>query len=108
MTSPFKNSGRTPDKPILWGAPGSAYSGKARSYLIKKGIAFDEFFPSHPRFGQDIMPPIGYFVLPVVDGLDGSLRERFDGLMKRTGGAALMSARPARRLVSEHYRFRLA
>ena len=69
----YKNSGKTHPKPILWGAPGSAYSGKTRSYFIKKGIAYDELFPPHPRYQQEIMPLIGYFVMPVVELPDGTL-----------------------------------
>ena len=69
----YKNTGKTHQKPILWGAPGSAYSGKTRSYFIKKGIAYDEFFPPHPRYQNEIMPLIGYFVMPVVELPDGTL-----------------------------------
>ena len=62
----YKNTGKTHERPILWSAPASFYSGKTRSYLIKKGIAYDEFFPPHPRYHEDILPLIGYFVVPVV------------------------------------------
>ena len=34
----------------LWGTPHSLYTGKARSYLIKKQIAFDEVMSSDQRF----------------------------------------------------------
>ena len=43
------------------------------SYFIKKGIAYDELFPPHPRYQQEIMPLIGYFVMPVVELPDGTL-----------------------------------
>ncbi len=69
----YKNSGKTHAKPILWGAPGSLYSGKTRSYLVKKGIDFQEVFPSHPRFQAEILPLIEYFVVPVVELMDGTL-----------------------------------
>ena len=69
----YKNTGKTHEKPILWGAPGSAFSGKTRSYFIKKGIAYEEIFPPHPRYQNEIMPLIGYFVMPVVELPDGTL-----------------------------------
>lgn len=69
----FKTSGKTHEQPILWGAPGSLYTGKSRSYLIKKGIDYREMFPSNPRYGEEIMPLIGYFAIPVTELTDGTL-----------------------------------
>ena len=69
----YKNTGKTHEKPILWGAPASFYTGKTRSYLIKKGIAYQEFFPPHPRYHEEILPLIGYFVVPIVELPDGTL-----------------------------------
>ena len=68
-----KSTGKQHDKPILWGAPGSGYSGRTRSYLIKKGIPYQQIFPGHPRFQQEIIPLIGYFVMPVMELTDGTL-----------------------------------
>ena len=68
-----KTTGKQHDKPILWGAPGSGYSGRIRSYLIKKGIPYQQIFPGHPRFQQEIIPLIGYFVMPVMELTDGTL-----------------------------------
>ena len=59
--------------PILWGAPGSFYTGKARSYLLKKGIDHREVFPSDPRFAERIVPELGYVAMPVVELCDGTL-----------------------------------
>lgn len=74
MTSArYRNSGKRHEQAILWAAPCSAWSGKARSYLIKKGVAFTESFPSHPRYQTEIMPAIGYFVMPVLELPDGTL-----------------------------------
>jgi glutathione S-transferase len=69
----YKNTGKTHEKPILWGAPLSLYSGKTRSYLIKKGIEYQEFFSSNNRYGKEILPLIGYMVVPVVELRDGTL-----------------------------------
>lgn len=66
-------TGKRHEKPILWGAPGSGFSGRTRSYLIKKGIPFQQIFPGHPRFQQEIVPLIGYFVMPVMELRDSTL-----------------------------------
>jgi glutathione S-transferase len=53
--------------PILWGTPHSLYTGKLRSYLIKKGLAFRECFPSHPRFQSAVVPAVRLVVVPVLE-----------------------------------------
>lgn len=58
---------------ILWGTPHSLYTGKARSYLIKKQIAFAERVPGNPHFLNDVVPAIGHMVLPVLETADGQL-----------------------------------
>ncbi len=58
---------------ILWGAPLSVYTAKARSYLIKKGIPFRELFPSHPDFGARILPALGFFAIPVLETPEGEI-----------------------------------
>ena len=68
----YKNSGKTHNKPILWGGPLSLFSGKTRSYFIKKGIDYQESFP-YGRYNEEILPRIGYFVVPVVELTDGTL-----------------------------------
>ena len=63
----YKNTGKTHEKPTLWGAPGSAFSGNTRSYFIKMRIVYEEIFPFHLRYQNEIVPLIGYFVMPVVE-----------------------------------------
>lgn len=58
---------------VLWGTPHSLFTGKARSYLIKKGLAFREALPSDPRFAAEIMPRVGLFVVPVLETAQGEL-----------------------------------
>lgn len=55
----------------LWGTPHSLYTGKLRSYLLKKGIAFRERLPAHPDFKARILPATGMFVVPVLETPDG-------------------------------------
>jgi glutathione S-transferase len=50
----------------LYGAPHSLYTGKARSYLRKQGIAYRELMPSHPTYVRDVAPTIGRMIIPVV------------------------------------------
>ena len=57
----------------LWGGPLSIYTAKVRSYLIKKGIPYRELFPSHPDFGNRIVPALGFFVIPVLETPDGEI-----------------------------------
>ncbi len=57
----------------MWGAAGSAYSAKTRSYLNKKGIDYQEIFPGQPRFMAEIIPHIGHFVMPIMELEDGTL-----------------------------------
>jgi len=57
----------------LWGSAHSLYSGKARSYLIKKGLPFRERYPSDPDFGSRILPAVGHFVVPVLETDNGKI-----------------------------------
>ncbi|MFI5396257.1 MAG: glutathione S-transferase family protein [Candidatus Binatia bacterium] len=66
-------TGRSNDTYILWGGSLSYYTGKARSYLIKKRIPYREFYPAHPVFQEKILPALGFFVVPVLEAPDGSI-----------------------------------
>ena len=63
----------TEDRYTLWGTPHSLYTGKARSYLLKKRIAFDERLASDPRFMGEVIAAIGHFVAPVIETPEGLL-----------------------------------
>ncbi len=52
---------------ILWGSPHSLYTGKLRSYLIKKGLPFQECVPANPDFAARILPAIKHFVVPALE-----------------------------------------
>jgi len=67
------NTGRANETHILWGGPLSLYTGKARSYLIKKRIPYRECFPTHPVFQEKIVPAIGFLVVPVLETPDGAI-----------------------------------
>jgi glutathione S-transferase len=57
----------------LYGMPGSLYTGKARSYLIKQGIEFDNRAVGEERFRAEILGKIGRWIIPVVETPDGEL-----------------------------------
>ena len=68
-----RSTKRSNAKMILWGQQCSAWSGKIRSFLTKKGIDFEERLPAESYFRDQIVPLIGYFVIPVVELQNGVL-----------------------------------
>lgn len=65
----------------LYGVPASYFSGKARAYLRKQGIAFEEYSSAHPGYGERIFPAIGRFVLPVLETPDGTIVQDSDDII---------------------------
>ncbi|MBK6350243.1 MAG: glutathione S-transferase family protein [Steroidobacteraceae bacterium] len=61
------------DEYTLWGSPHSYYTGKIRSYLIKKGVPYREQFAFHPDFQARILPAIRMLVVPVLETPDGRI-----------------------------------
>ena len=58
---------------VLWGSPHSYYTGKIRSYLIKKGVRYQEDLPFHPQFRTRILPAVRLFVVPILETPDGRI-----------------------------------
>lgn len=56
----------------LYACPPSLFSGKARSYLRKVGLPFEERLQSHPDYAARILPAVGRFVIPVLEA-DGEI-----------------------------------
>jgi len=91
---------------LLYGTPGSLYTGKARSYLIKQGIRFDSRAAGEPRFRAEIVPRIGRWIIPVLECPDGEIIQDGSEIIEHfeSNGQALISAYPAtpiHRLVSQ-------
>ena len=63
----------TQQRYTMWGGPLSVYTARLRSYLIKKRIPYRELYPSHPDFGERIIPALGFFVIPVLETPDGEI-----------------------------------
>ncbi len=57
----------------LYGLPHSLYTGKARAYLRKQGIAYREVPPGDERFAQAVVPQIGRGIIPVIEFPDGEV-----------------------------------
>jgi len=58
---------------ILYGAPHSLYTGKARCYLRNQGIRYIERATTHPDFAARILPQIGRGIIPVLEAPDGEV-----------------------------------
>lgn len=57
----------------LYGTPNSLYTGKARSYLIKQGLPFENRAAGEPRFRAEIVPRISRWIIPVLETPQGAL-----------------------------------
>lgn len=88
----------------LWGASHSLYTGKVRSYLIKKGLPFRELLPSHPRFQAEVVSALRFFVVPVVETPDGVLLQDstviIDELERRFPSRPMVPKTPVQRVVA--------
>ena len=51
----------------------SLYSARARAYLIKQGIKFDDISPASKEYNSIIRPAIGRWIIPVMTTPDGEI-----------------------------------
>jgi glutathione S-transferase len=51
----------------------SLYSGKARAYLIKQGIPFDDISPADPTYKNTVEPALGRWIIPVMTTPEGEI-----------------------------------
>ena len=58
---------------VLYGSHASYATAKSRSYLRKKGIAFVERLPAHPRFREYVRPTSGNHRIPQLEAPDGTV-----------------------------------
>jgi len=88
----------------LWGTPHSLYTGKIRSYLIKKGVPFREMFPPHPRFRSEIRPAVRLKVAPILETPDGRIlqdtSDMIDYLESRLPEPPMIPRTPVQRAVA--------
>lgn len=83
------------DSCILYGMPASLYTAKARSYLRKQHIAFEERPVGDPSFGP-IVATIGRFIMPVIQWADGRVVQDGTAIIDdiEHSGLARLSAYP--------------
>ena len=98
----------SPDGPfILWGTPHSLYTGKARSCLIKKGLAFIERSPSHTDYKTRVRPAVGMVTFPVLETPEGQFIQDstdivtyLDSLDSPSSLTSMTPATPVQRVVA--------
>lgn len=88
----------------LWGTPHSLFTGKARSYLLKKQVPFTELLASDSRFTGEVVPAVGHMVVPVVETPEGELLQDttaiIDHIEARTTEPVLTPAGPVQQVVA--------
>jgi glutathione S-transferase len=91
----------------LWGTPHSLYTGKARSCLIKKGLAFVERCPSHPDYKARVRPAVGLVTFPVLETPQGQFIQDstdivtyLDSLEDQASAACMTPISPVQRVVA--------
>ena len=88
----------------LWGTAHSYYTGKIRSYLIKKGVAFRELYPTHPHFQTVVVPAVGLMVVPILETPDGHIlqdtSDMIDHLEARWPEPLMIPETPVQRAVA--------
>lgn len=67
----------------LYGTPGSLYTAKARSWLIKNGVPFENRAAGEPRFREEVVPKIGRWIIPVLEATDGELIQDGSAIIER-------------------------
>ncbi len=65
----------------LYGVPASYYTAKARAFLRKQGLPFEERSSAHPEFGTVIFPAIGRMFLPALQAPDGTIIQDSDAII---------------------------
>lgn len=67
----------------LYGTPGSLYTAKVRSWLIKNGAPFENRAAGEPRFREEIVPKIGRWIIPVLETAGGELIQDGSAIIER-------------------------
>ncbi|MDG1904152.1 MAG: glutathione S-transferase [Arenicella sp.] len=94
-----------PVRYTLYGAEMSLYSGKVRSYLRKKGLAFNEVAASVKTYRDVIIPETGVKFIPVVRTPEGKFLQDTSVIIKEIDSQhpdhSALPATPRQRLVAE-------
>ncbi len=88
----------------LWGAALSLYTGKVRSYLIKAGIPYREYYTWHPEFRQRVLPVVRLAVAPILEAPDGTMcqdtTDIIEYLEARHPATSMIPTGPVQRVVA--------
>ena len=88
----------------LWGGALSLFSGKVRSYLIKKGIRYREFTSAHPDFLERVRPIVRLSVAPILETPEGEVlqdsTEIIDALERRITTNPMIPSSPVQHTVA--------
>ena len=92
------------DELTLYGSPASLYTGKARSYLIKAGIAYHEIPPTNSHHREVVLPKAGGSAMPTIELADGTvvrdgtrIIDHFEALRPRFAPASPRHRPPSKR-----------
>ena len=92
------------EKYKMYGADFSLYSGKVRSYLIKKGVPFEEILSTLKVYQKFIVPRTGVRYIPVVQTPEDEVFQDtsviIDELEKRFPQNPMLPATPLQKLIS--------
>jgi glutathione S-transferase len=69
----FPGTAAMSDLYTLWGTPHSLFTGKVRSYLIKKHVPYQEIVSSEARFLDEVISQVGHRVIPVMQTPEGDI-----------------------------------
>ncbi len=72
----------------LYGVPASYYTAKARAFMRKQGLAFEERSSAHPEFGAVVFPSTSRMFLPCLQAPDGTIVQDSDDILAFLEGAA--------------------
>lgn len=88
----------------LWGGALSLFSGKVRSYLIKKGVPYREFYAGHPDFQARVRPLVRLGVTPILETPDGEVLQDstaiIDFMEARIADRSMIPPSPVQRIVA--------
>lgn len=65
----------------LYGVPASYYTAKARAFMRKQGLAFEERSSAHPEFGAVVFPATSRMFLPCLQTPDGTIVQDSDDIL---------------------------
>src|SRR5258708_23051725 len=93
----------TADTYTFWGGALSLFSGKVRSYLIKKRLPYLEFYASHPDFRARVRPLVRLGVTPLLETPQGDLLQDSTDIIEqmeaRLPGHPMIPTGPVQRVV---------